>query len=66
MSWIPDQFATAGKILKLRRDDGAWENGWVVLEAGHNRLSADQVPDFHKLSKAHLRATGDAQTAAKD
>jgi hypothetical protein len=65
MSWIPDQFAVVGKVLKLRAD-GVWDNGWVVQLAGHNLLSADQVPDFHEMSKAHLRATGDAETAAKD
>ena len=66
VSWIPDRFAVVGKVLKLRADDKTWDNGWVVQSAGHNRLSVDQVPDFHEMSKAHLRATGDAETAAKD
>jgi hypothetical protein len=65
VSWIPDQFAVVGKALKLRTDVDSWDDGWVVRLAGHNRLSADQVPDFHELSKAHLRASGDAETAAK-
>ena len=65
MSWIRDQFAVVGKALKLRAQDGSWDNGWVVNEASHNRLSVDQVPDFHELSKAQHRATGDAETAAK-
>jgi hypothetical protein len=63
--WIPEPYASAGRAVKLRDDDGAWDDGWVVLCAGENRLSADQVPDFHQLSKAHLRATGDAQSAPK-
>jgi hypothetical protein len=50
----------------MRDDAGAWQDGWRVVGAGENRLRADQVPDFHQLSKAHLRATGDAETAPKD
>jgi hypothetical protein len=66
VSWIPEPYASAGRAVKLRDDDGAWDDGWVVRCAGENRLPADQVPDFHQLSKAHLRATGDAQTTPKD
>jgi hypothetical protein len=60
VSWIPEPFASTGRIVKLREDNG-WDDGWVVLGAGDRRLPADQVPDFHQLSKAHLRATGDAE-----
>ncbi|QEL20078.1 hypothetical protein [Limnoglobus roseus] len=63
VSWIPDQFAELGRTLKLRDEDKNWENGWVVRGVGRNRLAAADVPDFHELSKAHLRATGDAETA---
>lgn len=66
VSWIPEPHAATGRIVKLRDDDGAWDDGWVVVGAGENRLPADQVPDFHQISKAHLRATGDAETAPKD
>lgn len=62
VSWIPDQFAEVGRVLKLK-SDGKWEDGWVVRQAGSNCLPAKDVPDFHELSKAHLRATGDAETA---
>jgi hypothetical protein len=64
VSWIPESYATAGRIVKLR-EAGAWDDGWVVVGAGERRLRADEVPDFHALSKAHLRATGDAETAPK-
>ena len=64
VSWIPEPYATAGRVVKLR-EDGVWDDGWVVVGAGTNRLPAAEVPDFHQLSKAHLRATGDAETARK-
>lgn len=63
VSWIPDQFAEVDRVVKLRDDAGEWTDGWRVAEAGRHRLPAHEVPDFHELSKAHLRATGDADTA---
>ena len=46
VSWIPEPYATAGRVVKLR-EDGAWDDGWVVVGAGTNRLPAAEVPDFH-------------------
>ncbi|HJZ59259.1 MAG TPA: hypothetical protein VKE74_30220 [Gemmataceae bacterium] len=65
VSWLPEPYASAGRVVKIREPDGSWDDGWVVREAGPNRLPAHQVPDFHQLSKAHLKATGDTETAAK-
>lgn len=64
VSWLPEPYATKGRVVKLR-DNGVWDDGWVVASAGHNRLAACDVPDFHELAKALLRATGDAETARK-
>ena len=64
VSWIPEPYATKGRIVKLR-ESGVWDDGWVVVSAGTNRLRQDEVPDFHVLGKALLRATGDAETAPK-
>ena len=63
VSWIPDQFAERGRVVKLKADDGTWSDGWRVTEVGRHRLPTHEVPDFHELSKAHLRASGDADTA---
>ena len=63
VSWIPDRFAERDRVLTLKDGNGGWSDGWVVAEVGSNRLATNQLPDFHELSKAHLRATGDAETA---
>ena len=65
VSWLPEPYASAGRVVKLRDADGAWDDGWVVVGAGDRRLRPDQVPDCHDLVKAHRRATGDAETRAK-
>lgn len=59
-SWLPEQFAVVNKTLKLRDDNGNWDNGWVVVEASSNKLEESQVPDYHNLIKSHRKATGDA------
>lgn len=61
VSWIPEPFATPGRVLRLRDKDKVWDDGWVVRSAGANRVREADLPDFHELSKAHLRATGDAE-----
>lgn len=30
ISWIPEQIAKAGQTVRLREDDGSWEDGWTV------------------------------------
>ncbi|RJQ26116.1 hypothetical protein C4577_04240 [Candidatus Parcubacteria bacterium] len=32
MSFIPEEFAKKGMLLKLKEDDGSWNNGWRVRE----------------------------------
>lgn len=33
-SWLPQRFSRIGKILKLKREDGTWEDGWQVKSTG--------------------------------
>lgn len=66
VSYIPEQFAVKDKVLKLRDDEGVWTDGWKVVGASPNRLETSQLPDFHQISKAHLRATGDSLPKVKN
>lgn len=38
-SWIPEKYAEMGKWLKLKNNDGEWEDGWQVMECGHRELT---------------------------
>ena len=58
-SWIPETFAVAGKRLRLR-DEGGWQDGWVVREVGPYRVADEDLPDPHDDVKSHRRRTGDA------
>jgi hypothetical protein len=41
MSWLPSEFAREGRILKLRDDEGNWDDGWVVREVGNTASEAE-------------------------
>ena len=45
MSWLPAEFAHEGRILKLRDEEGHWDDSWVVREVGNS------------VSKEHLTLT---------
>jgi hypothetical protein len=30
VSWIPTKFAVPGQVVKLKNEDGSWDDGWVV------------------------------------
>ena len=52
-AWIPVKFAKEGKLIKLRMDDGSWEDGWKVINA-HTMLHANVVEvleDQHRRSR---------------
>ncbi len=42
-SWIPESFAKRGKILKLKRDDGVWDDGWRVVGVGARMTTAETI-----------------------
>ncbi len=65
MSWIPEEFAVKGKIIKLRDEDGVWDDGWKVNEAYSTRLETHDLPDPHSEIKGHRKATGDAMPKEK-
>jgi hypothetical protein len=59
-SWIPEEFAVVGRVLRLRQGE-SWQDGWVVRTVGTRRLAEQEMPDTHSGIKRHRRATGDGQ-----
>ena len=50
-SYIPAEFAKLGRIVKIREDDGSWDDGWVIRIVG-GALSQEQLT---ALEVAHRR-----------
>lgn len=60
VSYIPEEFAVMNKVLKLK-ENGEWDDGWVVIGVSSDRHADEEVPDYHQAIKAHRKATGDSQ-----
>jgi len=60
-SYIPEEFAVLNKFLKLRGEDGEWDDGWKVIFISENRHADDKLPDYHYQIKQHRKATGDSE-----
>jgi hypothetical protein len=50
-SYLPAEFAKVGRIVKVREEDGAWDDGWVIRSVG-GTLTEEQLAD---LERAHRR-----------
>ena len=50
-SYIPAEFAREGRVVKLREDNGGWDDGWVIRVVGGS-LTEDQLA---ALELAHRR-----------
>lgn len=51
-SYIPEPFCQVGRILKLREDDGTWNDGWKVIFASSMSHSEKWV---NQQSHAHTK-----------
>lgn len=54
VSWIPEEFAQKHRPVELKKADGSWENGWLVVKVGPRQ---DEVV-VRKLEDAHRRQRG--------
>lgn len=55
VSWIPDKFAKKGKLLKLKQNDGRWEQGWVVDHVYSQCMLYDEVKERSQDYKHHRK-----------
>ncbi len=55
MAWIPEKFAVVGKYIKIKRDDGTWDDGWEVTGDGERKIltakDADQQSQLYKKTR---------------
>lgn len=59
-SYIPQRFATVGRKLKLKNDQGIWIDGWIVMWVSDHVVTSDDLPDSHKAIKNHRKLSGDS------
>lgn len=50
VTWLPQQFAKARKILCLKADDGQWSSDWQVMVVGTRLQSSIQLDKHYRAA----------------
>lgn len=58
-SYIPAEFAKVGRVVKIRQDDGAWDDGWVIRLVGGS-MTEEQLTAIELAHRRFERATSKA------
>ncbi len=57
VSWIPEKYAKMNKTIRVKDEDGNWDNGWVVQHVGRVRLEHDQVMECSRAFRYQRKAS---------
>ena len=52
VSWIPEKHAFQNHIVKLKQDDGTWDDGWKVVDVWSVALEESVM---NKRSRDHTK-----------
>lgn len=65
-SYIPQQYAKLGKVLKLKDSQDMWVDGWVVEKVGASIIDSGELPNYRKAIRNHRKLTGDSTCRSKN
>lgn len=56
-AWIDKRYAVKDKYVKIKQDDGTWDDGWLVLESFDNvqvdsKIVNERSQDYKKTRQA--------------
>jgi hypothetical protein len=57
VAWIPENFANLHKVIKLKRDDGTWSDGWHVKEI--YSMHTEDFVKYHERDFTRQREASD-------
>lgn len=57
-SWLPENKAIKNKYLKLKRPNGKWEDGWLVISVGDKRVGEEEA-NAHSREYLYFRGITD-------
>jgi len=57
VSYLPEEFAIQGNVVKLKNDDDIWTDGWIVQKVG-DKIDASYVEERERDYK-RTRKTSD-------
>jgi len=56
VSWIPSKFAIEGNVVKIKQEDGSWDDGWTVF-AVHSKMKGEYVLGHERDYKRNRKAS---------
>ena len=56
-AYIPTKYAVTNSVIKIKKDDGTWDDGWNVLFVYG---TIDDVVSARQSRKRHRKNTGDS------
>lgn len=56
-SYIPEPFCKVGRILKLKDENGIWDDGWKVISAGER--TPERLVELYSQSHKKNRKASD-------
>jgi hypothetical protein len=57
MAWIPEKFAILGKFIKIKLEDGVFEDGWKVAGVSEGSRSSTEANEGSQLYKKTRKAS---------
>lgn len=51
-TFLPEKFCIIGKVIKLKDNNGEWEDGWVVEAVGCAKFNSNYI---NRASREHLK-----------
>lgn len=58
VSFIPEEYAKVGNIIKLKDQNGTWKDGcWSIISVGHK---TEMPENINKAIREHRKKTGDS------
>jgi hypothetical protein len=56
-AWIPEKFAQQGQFIKLKWEDGTWENGWEIVGVGDTKKEEKDLVNEERDYKNQRKAS---------
>ena len=56
-TFLPKKYSQVGKVIKLKSNDGTWEDGWVVQQVSKDNFNSDYINVASREYLKHRKRT---------
>lgn len=55
VAWIPTKFVHPRQVVKIKGDNGVWDDGWLISNVGSHQISDPQADLLSREYKYHRK-----------